>query len=78
MRKRRAVIWFIEGGWTKQHVAIGIDASFTLCGIVRSTRRIGRDEMYPPISEHRQCKKCLSALKRHFGASDIAEVFINE
>ena len=79
MKKRKKVIWFVEEGWTKQHAAIGISANSTMCGILRSTRKISRSEVYwRTLNKYYRCKKCLKGLRKHFGATDVVEVYIKE
>lgn len=84
MSKYLKLIWFKEESWTKYHAAIGINASATVCGIIRSSFRDFRNsnrpilprerlKYWPPV-KHTQCLKCLAALRHRYGHKNVVKV----
>lgn len=68
MKKWKRLIWFIEEGWTRVHAVVGIDGPKTLCGIKRSTRRVGNKERGWHITErYEDCKKCQAVAIKLYG-----------
>jgi len=78
MSRYLKLIWFKEDPWTRYHAAVGISAEKTLCGVVRSTRRILPSEKIDRCLNGGKCKKCLAVLGnlvgRKYGPGDIVEI----